>query len=408
MRALCGVHSAVPGVAFPVDGVGRRVLVETFPPNGVVVQVVANVRENGAFLGGFQRVRVGLFVGAGRYAEEAVFGVDGVQTAVFTFADPGNVVADAPYFVALLGVNFRRDQHGQVGLAAGRRERRADVFDFALRVLQAKDQHVFSLPALVFAKVGGNAQCKALFAQQHVAAVSGVYRDDGVVFRELADPSVFRVYVALGVHAAYPVVRIAQRIQHVFADTGHDIHVQHNVNGVGDLNTDLGERRADRAHRIGDDVHRSALVRTGSDVVKHFIGFLRIHPVVGGAGVLFFSGADERAVLHTGHVVFSRSVQIAVGQQILVELDHFAGLAGLGLQCVDLFFRAVDPNDLGGLEQFDLFVEPAEHRFVFGQFFHNLMSPLQAFKKYKSIPTVCTFGINYVNKKSPAFYSLTL
>lgn len=74
--------------------------------------------------------------------------------------------------------------------------------------------------------------------------------------------------------------------------------------------------------------------------------------MVGGAGVLFFSGADQSSVLHTGHIVLCGSVQIAVGQQLLVELDHLAGFHSLRLQGVDLFLRTVDPNDLRGLGQF--------------------------------------------------------
>ena len=39
-------------------------------------------------------------------------------------------------------------------------------------------------PALIAALIGGNAQGKAFFTQQHVAAVAGVDRDDGIVLRE--------------------------------------------------------------------------------------------------------------------------------------------------------------------------------------------------------------------------------
>lgn len=81
--------------------------------------------------------------------------------------------------------------------------------------------------------------------------------------------------------------------------------------------------------------------------------------MVGGAGVLFFFGADQSSVLHTGHVVLCGSVQIAVGQQLLIELDHLAGFHSLRLQGVDLFLRTVDPNDLRGLGQFHFFVQHA-------------------------------------------------
>ena len=80
-----------------------------------------------------QRVGVGLLVGAGGDAEEAVLRVDGPQAAVLADAHPGDVVAHAPDLIALLAVDLGRDQHGQVGLAAGGREGGGDVLDLALR-----------------------------------------------------------------------------------------------------------------------------------------------------------------------------------------------------------------------------------------------------------------------------------
>ena len=67
----------------PVDSVLRRVVVETFPPNGVVVEVHGTTFvKMVSFWRGVESVRVGLFVCAGSNAEEAVFGVDCPQTTV--------------------------------------------------------------------------------------------------------------------------------------------------------------------------------------------------------------------------------------------------------------------------------------------------------------------------------------
>ena len=231
---------------------------------------------------------------------------------------------------------------------------------------------MLSLPHLVLTQVRSDTQSEALFAQQHIAAVSRVHGNDGVVLRELADPAILRIHIALAVHTAHPVVRVAQYIQNSLAHSGHDVHVQHNVDRIGDLDTDLGEGRTNGTHGIGNDIHGSALVSTGSDVIEHFISLRGLHPMVGGAGVLFFSGADQSSVLHTGHVVLCGSVQIAVGQQLLVELDHLAGFHSLRLQGVDLFLRTVDPNDLRGLGQFHFFVQPRKQGLVGSQScFHN-------------------------------------
>jgi hypothetical protein len=87
--------------------------------------------------------------GAGRHAEEAGLRVDRVQAAIGAGAHPADVVADRPHLPAGFAIALRRDQHRQVGLAAGGRERRGDVVRLALRVLQAEDQHVLGQPAFL-------------------------------------------------------------------------------------------------------------------------------------------------------------------------------------------------------------------------------------------------------------------
>ena len=62
---------------------------------------------------------------AGRDAEEAGLGVDGAQPAVGVGLDPGDVVADGPDLPALEAGG--RNEHGEVGLAAGAGEGGGDV-----------------------------------------------------------------------------------------------------------------------------------------------------------------------------------------------------------------------------------------------------------------------------------------
>ena len=97
-------------------------------------------------------------------------------------------------------------------------------------------------PALVLGLIGGYAQGKALLAQEHVAAVAGVHADDIVVLGEVADVALLLVDVHLAVQALHPVGAVAQHVQDLLAGAGHDGHVQHNVDGVGDLNADLRQR----------------------------------------------------------------------------------------------------------------------------------------------------------------------
>ena len=369
MGALLLGGLAIPGLAGPIQSVLGRILVQAFPPHGVVVQVVGHVGEDGALLGGNQSVGVGLHVGAGGHAEEAVLGVDGVQLAIGALAHPGDVVAHGPNLVALIAVAFRRDEHGQVGLAAGRGEGGGDVLHLALGILNAQDEHVLGHPALVFALVGGDAQGEALLAQQHVAAVTGVHADDIVVLGEVADVPLLLVDVALAVQALHPVGAVAQHVQHSLAYPGHNGHVQHHVDGVGDLQADLGQGGAYGAHGVGDDIHGTALVAAPRDVEQHLIGLLGVHPVVGGASVLFLAGADEGAAFHTGHVVDGGAVQVAARQLLLVELNHFAGFAGLLAKALQLLLRAVDPDDLIGGDQLFHFVKPSQHGLIVGHLY---------------------------------------
>ena len=116
------VLRVIPLFASPVFCVMRRIVVETFPPNGVVVEVVAYVCEDSILAAGVKCIGVGLFVCTGSNAEEAVFGVNCPESSVRADSQPCDIVADAPSLVALLLINFRRNEHCKVGLAASRRE----------------------------------------------------------------------------------------------------------------------------------------------------------------------------------------------------------------------------------------------------------------------------------------------
>ena len=166
--------------------------------------------------------------------------------------------------------------------------------------------------------------------------------------------------------AADPVVAVAEDVQNLLTDAGHDVHVEDDVDRVGDFDADFGERRADRTHGIRDDVHRAALIRAAGDVVEALIHFLRIAPVVRRTGGFLVGCADKRPVFDTGDVVRTRPMQIAARKLFFVELDHFAGFNGFFAERVKLLFAAVNPDDLVGVhEGFDL-VQPLQDGFVVG------------------------------------------
>src|SRR5205807_10486653 len=64
--------------------------------------------------------------------------LDGVQAAILARMQPGDVVADGPHFPPL--VARRRNQHREIGLAAGRWEGTGEIVNLTLRVLDADDR----------------------------------------------------------------------------------------------------------------------------------------------------------------------------------------------------------------------------------------------------------------------------
>ena len=115
----------------------------------------------------------------------------------WTDSEPCDIVADVPCLVALLAVDFRRNEHCEVGLAASGRECSCNILDLALRIFDAEDKHMLSHPAFFSAEVGSDTESEALLAEKNVSAVTGVDGPDGVVLREVADIAVFFVEVSL-------------------------------------------------------------------------------------------------------------------------------------------------------------------------------------------------------------------
>ena len=204
-------------------------------------------------------------------------------------------------------------------------------------------------PALVLRLVGGDAQGEALLAEQDVAAVARVDRPDGVVLGELDDVAVLLLHLGLGVQAADKVVGgVAELVERLLAHAGHDVHVEHDVDRVGQLNAHLGEGGADRAHAVGEDIHGAALHRTVEEGAQLGVHDLRVLPVVGRAGVLLPAGADKGPALDARDVVDGGAMEQAARELLGVESFHLAGRESLVAQLFELGLAAVDPNNLVG------------------------------------------------------------
>ena len=189
---LCIVLTGGPILPLPVDKMGRGFLGHAFPPD-IAVICQGDIGEDGIPLDGVHGHRIALVGGAGGDAEEAGLGIDGTEPAVGSRLDPGNVVADAGDFPTLFLQVLGRDDHGEVGLAAGAREGCGDIGLFTLRIFNAEDEHVLGHPPLVTSHGRGDTKCEAFFPKQGISAVAGAVADDQSLLGEMSDVGILRI-----------------------------------------------------------------------------------------------------------------------------------------------------------------------------------------------------------------------
>ncbi len=166
------------------------------------------------------------------------------------------------------------------------------------------------------------------------------------------------------VHAGYEFAVRAEHVDHLAAHAGHDAHVGHDVGRVGDLDADLCDVRAKRAHAERDHVHRAPADTAVEQPVQDPVHLARFHPIVGGAGVVFVDAADVRAILDACDVAGIGEGEEAVGALFLVQSDVGAGFDETFAQLVVLFLRAVAPMNCVRLAQGRHFVDPVAKLFV--------------------------------------------
>ncbi len=344
-----------------------RLLAHALPPDVAVVGQ-CDVGVDDVLFQRRHGVEVGLLAGTRRHAEIAGLRVDGVEAAIGARLDPGDVVAHRGDFPAIEA--FRRDQHGEVGLAARRGKRRRDIGLLALRRFDAEDQHVFGQPAFVAGHGRGDAQREALLAQQGIAAVARTVGPDLARLGEMDDVLGGRVAGPLHVGLA----RLQRRTDRVqagherpiraddvidgLAHAGHGAHIDHHIGGVGDLDADVRDGRAERPHAERDDIHGPATHGALEQAGERFLHLGRRFPVVGRAGVLLPVGADVGAVLDAGNVGGIGAGEVGIWALGRIELDEGAGLDHLCAKAVVLVLRAVTPDNLIGSGQGGHFGHP--------------------------------------------------
>ena len=326
-------------VTLPISGVQRLPRQSRHSAGGLVGHALppdaavggeGDVGEDGVAGERGHGVGVGFGGGAGGDAEEAGFGVDGAELAGGVGLDPGDVVAYGPDLPAFEAGG--RDEHGEVGFAAGAGEGGGDVGLFASGRFDAEDEHVLGHPAFVAGDVGGDAEGEALLAEQRVAAVARAVGPDFAGFGEVDDVLVVvagpgnvflagRERRADGVHAGDDALDVLVDFgEDGSADAGHDAHVDDGVGGVGELDADLRHGRADGSHGVRQDVHGAAAHAAAEERLELLAHDVGVFPVVGGAGVVFGERADEGAVFDAGDVVGGGAGVEAAGPEVFVEL----------------------------------------------------------------------------------------
>ena len=193
MKRAFGCAAGVPAVGVQslprqsirwAGGVLARPSHQTSPSGVVATLVKIELLRDGG-----QRVRVGFAACPGRDAEKSGLRVDRIKPTVGAEFHPGNVVADGLDLPTRQG----RDQHGQIGLAAGAGEGAGDILRVAFGRGQLEDQHMLGQPAFVARHHRGDAQREAFLAQQRIAAIARSERPDFPRFREMDDIDVIRV-----------------------------------------------------------------------------------------------------------------------------------------------------------------------------------------------------------------------
>ena len=197
-----------------------------------------------------------------------------------------------------------------LGNAAG------DVTHLALRVRELEDQHVLGEPALVARHhatrcAARSTSCRAARCRRSPSRTTGSRASPGSA--RCTCRSLLHGHGDVGlaglerhadrVHARDELAVGAEHVERALAHAGHDAHAHGDVRGVGELDADVRDRRAERAHRERHDVERAAAhrARVEARASRARISAGSRQLLVGPASISLLA-ADERAVLDAGDV----------------------------------------------------------------------------------------------------------
>ncbi|MPN25745.1 hypothetical protein SDC9_173160 [bioreactor metagenome] len=175
---------------------------------------------------------------------------------------------------------------------------------------------MLSKPAFVVCKHGCNAQGQALLSKQGVPAVARTVGPDFTGLREVGDVLIFK-----GSAGPFAVVTLtlskrladavetgdilaigAEDIKDLQTNAGHDHHVDDNVCTIGQFNTNLGDRAADRTHGERNDIECAAFHATTVEAGHGLLECDGIDPVIGRTCSFLALGGDVGSVLDACYV----------------------------------------------------------------------------------------------------------
>src|SRR5438876_3114000 len=122
---------------------------------------------------------------------------------------------------------------------------------------------------------------------------------------------------------------VAKTFERDLTHARHDPYAEHDIFGIGDLETDLGQRRICRAHHVGNDEHRAPAHRAPEQLSKFRVYLSWLRPIIRRPRFLFRWRADKSELLDTRDVVRIRPVQIRARNFLLVQLDQYVLLERL-------------------------------------------------------------------------------
>ena len=114
----------------------------------------------------------------------------------------------------------------------------------------------------------------------------------------------------------------AERVQNRLTHPGHDAHVQGDVDGIRQFDSDLGKRRSNGTHRERNDPQRPTLHGTFEELPGFRVAVLWRHPIVRWAGVFLVLRADKGQVFGPSHVVGVRAAIKGTGVFFLIQGDQ--------------------------------------------------------------------------------------